>query len=296
MRNGVPGKPPHARPLLCVAGSVPLDRTRPMRSLLALPLLLVSLPALATEPQIPTSPVKEEGPQIEVSTGVEYEEGDYGSGTKINILSVPTSLTLSTGPLQLVATLPYRRVEGPSNVVPGGILGLPILFDPGRPQSESITREGWGDLELGAIYSIPTHVVNMALSGSVKLPTAENNLGTGALDYTLGAEVSKSLSGGIVPFASFAYTLAGNPEGYTLEDTYAVSGGVAAMVGARTQAYLSYRYADNASDSGSSDQRLLSGLTTRVGKSFSLGLYGSAGFSDGAPDFMSGVRIDVALN
>ncbi len=266
-----------------------------MRSLLALPLLLIPLPALATEREIPTSPSKDDGPQIEVSTGVEYEEGNYGSGTKIKILSVPTSLTLSTGPLQLVATLPYRRVEGPSNVVPGGMLGLPILFDPGQPQSESITREGRGDLEIGAIYSVPTHVVNIAFSGSVKLPTAENNLGTGALDYTLGAEVSKPLAGGILPFASFAYTLPGSPNGYTLQDSYAVSAGVVVMIAARTQAHLSYRHADNASSLISSDQRLLSGLNTRLGEGLSLGLYGSAGLTEGAPDFTTGVRIGLPL-
>jgi len=267
-----------------------------MRSLIALSLLLTPLSALANEREIPASPETDEGPQLEVSSGVEYEEGDYGTDTKINILSVPTSLKLSTGPLQLVATLPYRRVEGPANIIPGGVLGLPILFDPSQPQTGNVTRKGWGDLEVGAIYSIPTRALNMALSGSVKLPTAQNNLGTGEIDYTLGAEVSKPLAGGIVPFASFNYTVPGKPEGFSLQDSYAASGGVAAMIGARTQGYVSYRYADNASALVPSDQRLLTGLNTGLGKSLSLGFYGSAGLSAGAPDFTTGLRLGIALN
>ncbi|WP_127613151.1 hypothetical protein [Croceicoccus ponticola] len=267
-----------------------------MRCLLSLSLLLMPVSALANESGVPVAPEKNDGPKIEVSSGVEYEEGDYGTDTKINILSVPTSLKVTTGDLQLIATLPYRRVEGPANVVPGGVLGLPILFDPNQPQGENVTREGWGDLEIGAVYSIPTNIVNMALSGSVKLPTAEDNLGTGETDYTLGAEVSKPLSGGIIPFASFTYTLPGSPDGYSLQDSYAASGGLAAMIGSQTQAYVSYRYADNASELVTSDQRLITGLNSRIGKALSLGVYGSAGLTEGAPEFATGLRIGVALN
>ncbi|RVQ67181.1 hypothetical protein EKN06_09760 [Croceicoccus ponticola] len=267
-----------------------------MRSLLSFLLLLTPVAAFADESAAPASPEKNGGPQFEISTGVEYEEGDYGTGTEINILSAPTSLKVATGRLQLVATLPYRRVEGPSNVVPGGVLGLPILFDPNQPQSDNVTREGWGDLEIGASYFVPSKILNMALSGWVKLPTAENNLGTGKSDYTLGAEVSKPLPGGIIPFASVNYTLPGSPEGYNLQDSYAATGGLAAMIGSRTQAYVSYRYADNASELVASDQRLITGLNSRLGKAFSLGLYGSAGMSEGAPEFTTGLRIGVSLN
>lgn len=267
-----------------------------MRSLLSLSLLFMPVSALADESKVPVAPEKNDKPKIEVSSGVEYEEGDYGTATNINILSVPTNLKVSTGNLQLIAAMSYRRVEGPANVVPGGVLGLPILLDPNQPQSESITREGWGDLEVGAVYSIPTNVVNMALSGLVKLPTAENNLGTGEADYTLGAEVSKPLSSGIIPFASFSYTLPGSPDGYSLQDSYAASGGLATRISSRTQGYFSYRYADNASELVDSDQRFMTGLNSRIGNALSIGLYGAAGLSDSAPEFTTGLRIGVALN
>lgn len=267
-----------------------------MRSRIALSLLITPFSAFAQEPEIPASSERDEGSRIELSTGIEYEEGRYGTDTEINILSIPASLTVTAGRLQLGAALPYRRVKGPSNVVPGGVLGLPILFDPAQPQTDNVTRDGWGDLEIGAIYSLPVNSVNMALTGSVKLPTAENNLGTGETDYTVGAEVSKPFGGGITPFASFRYTLPGSPTGYSLQDSYAASGGIAAMIGPRTQGYLSYRYADNASALATSDQRLVSGLNTQIGKSLSLGFYGSAGLSEGAPDLNTGLRIGVALN
>lgn len=49
----------------------------------------------------------ETGPSWEVSSGFEYESGDYGSGVDIEILSVPNSLSMSIGRVQLVAAIPY---------------------------------------------------------------------------------------------------------------------------------------------------------------------------------------------
>ncbi len=152
------------------------------------------------------------GPGWEVSSGVEYESGDYGTGTDIEIVSVPNRLGMSIGRVRLIAAIPFYRIEGPADVIPGNVLGLPFLPQP-QPDADSVTRKGWGDLELGAAYALPVETVNLSLSGSVKLPTAENGLGTGETDYTIGAELSKALSDKIIPFASVSYTLPGSPDG-----------------------------------------------------------------------------------
>ena len=34
---------------------------------------------------------------------------------------------MSIGRVQLVAAIPYYRIEGPSTVIPGNVLGLPLL-------------------------------------------------------------------------------------------------------------------------------------------------------------------------
>jgi hypothetical protein len=178
--------------------------------------MFMSAVAVAQEPEVAST--RQAGDQndvsVELASGIEYEVGDYGTGTQISSLSVPASLRVMTGHLQLVAILPYRRVEAPANVVPGGLLGLPII-GPTTPGDERTAREGLGDLTLGAMYGVPTDVVDVTLSGSVKVPTADEGLGTGKTDYTVGAEISKTLGSGIIPFAGVSYTMPGDPEGFT---------------------------------------------------------------------------------
>lgn len=165
-----------------------------------------------------------------------------------------------------------------------------------QPEADSVTRKGWGDLELGAAYAMRVETVNLSLSGSVKLPTAENGLGTGETDYTIGAEISKALSNSIIPFASFSYTLPGNPDENALQDRYAATGGVATRLGRKAQLYASYRYAENPDAVASTDQRVQTGLNTWIGDDLFLSVYGSAGLSKGAPDQSAGFRIGIVLD
>src|SRR3546814_19926239 len=74
-------------------------------------------------------------PTVELSTGLEYQEGEYGTGESIEIWTVPTSVRVQSGQVILSATLPYLRVDAPGNVVGGGggILGLPIIIAPNEP-------------------------------------------------------------------------------------------------------------------------------------------------------------------
>lgn len=124
-----------------------------MRNFLIPPMMIMSAAATAQEPEVARNRQANDV-SVELASGIEYEEGDYGAETQINSMSVPTSLRMTTGHLQLVAILPYRRVEAPANVVPGGPLGLPII-DPTKPSDQRTTREGLGDLTLGAIYGVP---------------------------------------------------------------------------------------------------------------------------------------------
>lgn len=268
-----------------------------MRDFLIPPLMFMSVAAAAQEPEVVNArqPEDQSEVSVELASGIEYEEGDYGMETQISSMSVPTSLRVTTGHLQLVAILPYRRVEAPANVVPGGLLGLPII-DPTTPRDERTTRKGLGDLTLGALYGVSAGGVDVTLSGSVKVPTADEGLGTGKTDYTVGAEISKTLPGGAIPFAGVSYTMPGDPEGYSLHNGYAFTGGVAAAIGARARGYVSYRYAKSPSPLTANDQRLNAGLNMEFGDRLSLGVFGAAGLSEGSPDVATGLRIGLSLD
>jgi len=178
-------------------------------------------------------------PAVEISTGFEYQEGKYGTGQKVETISIPTSVRVTTGRFQFSATLPYVRIDAPGNVVGGGgVLGLPILIDPNQTATRT-RREGLGDLKLGAAYTVPSTIVGLSLLGQVKLPTASNvdNLGTGETDYSLGAELSKRL-GGVIPFIGVSYTIPGVPKGYDLRNSLSLRGGIATMLSPQVRGYI----------------------------------------------------------
>lgn len=232
---------------------------------------------------------------VEASTGLDFEEGDYGTGQRVRKLTVPASVKVTSGRLQLAATLPYTRLEGPGNVVTGGgLLGLPIIIDPTKPPGGRSRREGLGDLTLGAAYAVPTPAVDVTLSGEAKLPTAGKKLGTGKTDYAIAAEASKSI-GNVTPFVGVGYSMPGDPSGYSLRNSLSLRGGIAAKLGERTRGYVAYSHSQSVSESLPDEQQITTGVNTAVAKGLSLGVYGSAGLSEGAPDVGAGIRLGVRI-
>ena len=109
---------------------------------------------------------QDDGFKLSGTVGVDYSTGDYGAGVDTDILMVPLGLRATTGPLRLSASLPYMRIEGAANVIGGGE-GGPIIVDPDAG-TERVTREGFGDLSLGAAYTLPqstTGAFEVDLSG-----------------------------------------------------------------------------------------------------------------------------------
>jgi hypothetical protein len=236
-------------------------------------------------------------PTVELSTGLDYEEGDYGTGESIETWRVPTSVRVQSGDVTFSATLPWLRIDAPGNVVGGGggILGLPIIVDPTQPP-ERIRREGVGDLELGAAYTLPSRAVGLTLSGQVKVPTASpaKGLGPGEFDYAVGAELSKTF-GRVTPFVGVGYTMPGDPEAYELHDSASVRAGAAVQIGKRVRGHVAYGYAESVSPLIPDEQQIATGINAGLSDRLFVGLYGSAGLSEGSPDVGAGLRLGTAF-
>ena len=266
-----------------------------MRYAMTLAALLGAAPALAQEPapRVPRSEARSAS-QIEVSTGFEVERGDFGTGSQIEKTTLPLAVGATKGRIRASAQLPWVRVTAPGNVIaPTGPLGLPILVDPTRPATRS-TRKGLGDLRVGAAYDLPVQGIYASVRAGAKLPTASvtKGLGTGKADYSLGADLAKPI-GVVTPFAGLTYTVAGDPEGFELRNSFSGQAGAALRVSKSASAQLGYAYAESPDRMGENDQRIVGGLNAGVGKSLSLGVYGSGGLSPGAPDVGGGVTLGL---
>jgi hypothetical protein len=258
--------------------------------------VFIASPALAQELTERAPGTGETRSQVEISSGVDFERGDFGTQSRIEKTTIPLTVSAAKGRVRASAQLPWVRVTAPANVIaPTGPLGLPILVDPARPSTQS-TRQGFGDLRVGAAYELPVPGIFASVRTGAKLPTAsaEKGLGTGKADYSVGADVAKPL-GAVTPFAGVTYTVAGGVDGYDLRNSFSGQAGAALRLGRRTSAQLGYSFAQSPLDAGEDDQRIVGGLNAGLGKSLSLGVYGSGGLSDGAPDVGGGLTLGFRL-
>ena len=266
----------------------------PALALVALP-LSAPLAAQTAEPAS-AERTRPRAPGAQLTSGIEHKSGTYGTGQRLATTAIATGLQVSSGQFQLSATVPYVRVEGPGNIVGGGgLLGLPIIVDPTRPSTRS-RREGIGDTRLAANYTLPTRSVGLGFSGEVKLPTASpsKGLGTGATDFALGAEVSKSL-GPVTPFVGVTYTLAGDPDGFELRNTLSGRAGAAIQMSQNLRGHLAYGHAQSASAELEAERQISTGFAANVSEALSLGFYGSAGLSRSAADVGAGIQLGFRI-
>lgn len=255
-------------------------------------LLGFASPAMAQQASAPDTPAPH--PDGELTAGLQFQTGEYGTGARIETTSAVAGARVVAGRLILSASLPYLRIDAPGNVVPGGgLLGLPIIVDPGRPGTR-VRRQGLGDLRLGVAWVLPSKALDFVAFGQVKLPTARTGLGTGEIDYAVGAGASRRL-GAIAPFASITYTMPGDPEGYRLRDTWAGQAGLNGTLSARVSGQIAYSYAQSASASIGEEHQLSARLTTGISSSLSLSLLGGAGLSRSAPDATAAVQVGWRL-
>ena len=252
---------------------------------LAMALAATSAPVLAQD----DDPDAAAENQLSFTTGIDYSNGDYGTGIDTSMVVVPLSARLRTGNWRVTASIPWLRIDG-ANIVGGG--NGPIVIDPNAPRT---VRQGFGDVSLGLAYDIPEQNFGLGVqfSGRVKLPTASQSkgLGTGKADFSGAVELSKTF-GPVTPFVSAGYRIPGDPTGIDLQNGFVGSAGFSVAAG-RSVVLLSYDYRERASLLAEDSHELFGAVTAPVAKKLDFTLYGSAGLSKGAPDYGVGAMITI---
>lgn len=235
--------------------------------------------------------------KVEIGTGAFYQSGDYGTGQRIETLSVPLNLIVTTGRVRFSASLPYLRTTAPANVIVngGGLLGLPVLSSQ-QTHTERTRRDGLGDLTLAGDYFLPVSGVEARIGAAVKLPTAstDKGLGTGKVDYAVRAGVAKPI-GRVTPFADIACNFIGKPQAFSVRNGISASAGARLRVSNHVVTTAAYDYAEGNLEGGGDQQSVRLGLNAALTDHIGLGLYGAKGVSDAAADTGSGVQLGYAF-
>lgn len=241
------------------------------RTLLATLLATLTLPAMAGE--------------FTTSVGLDYSEGDYGTGTRSETWYVPVVGKYETGPMTYKLTVPWLRITNPSV----GPEGEPL---PGDCES---TESGVGDTVASAGYALldgSQGGVLVDLVGKVKFPTADEGkcLGTGETDYSAQIDVAKAF-GPVTGFATLGWKKFGDPSDTDFDDPVYTSIGFTTKVAAATSVGAAYDWRQKVVSSGDEIQELTLFLTQKLNEDWKVQLYGIKGFSDASPDSGGGLLL-----
>src|SRR6476659_7261273 len=99
--------------------------------------------------------------EFSLGSGISYSSGEYGGSASTQILTIPFVARYERDAWTLRATLPYQRITGPGNVIPGvgpiatinavgQSVGLPLLGGSSGSQTSSKTVSGLGDASVAA--------------------------------------------------------------------------------------------------------------------------------------------------
>ena len=227
--------------------------------------------------------------------GFDYSEGDFGdaNGLDTTTISVPVSARVDVGDFRFSVSGSWVQIEGPGGVLPGGVIvGDEATAAALVPELE--TNDGFGDLTLGVNYNVPASVTGkflVQLQGRLKVPTASNDaLTTNEVDGGFAVDVAYQL-GDFTPFVTTGFRFRGDPEGAELNNTFNVSVGGAYNLGGGYAIVGSYDFRQATTDTAEESQEVFGALAGKFNDKLRWTLYGSVGFTDGAPDQGAGVQL-----
>lgn len=238
------------------------------------------------------------GRAFTLSVGTLYAEGDFGTNSDTSIVSSALAARFRTGGLRLTASLPWMRIRS-NAVIFTGIDSTPVLVAPPTTGGRRLTTDGFGDVTLGAAYTLtPSRSgTELELSGRVKLDTAtrSSGLSSGEKDYAVGAQVTQPL-GRVAPFASVTYRFLGDPAQYRLRDGVAASAGASVMLGRGAFLLASYHFSERATRLVKDAHELFAGASMQVRDTrLRVTGFGTAGLSRGAAGLSAGVALSHAF-
>lgn len=268
----------------------------PKLYLIATPLALMAGAAMAdagdaggNNPATQLSNAKPDTTEFELATGADYSIGSYGASSDTTVWSVPVEAKLRSGRFRISASLPWVSIKGPGKVV-GGV----VVFDPSS--TTPVTNSGIGDLTIASGFLLNNEsgaIPAFELGGSVKIPTASTQIGTGKTDYSVQLSAFKTVTPGTMLFGSVGYSWLGSPATYQLENGFTATAGLNVKPSPLTDLGASFSYREPVAAGLKSQEVIAPYLTHRFDKRFGITLYGMAGLNNASPRFGAGLRLSL---
>ena len=226
--------------------------------------------------------------------GANYSTGKYGSSTPTRIWSIPFTARYETDVWTFKLTVPYLRVTGPSNVIPG-VGSFDTGGAPRRRRAGTTTESGIGDTVASATYNAyydESAKRGLDLTAKVKLPTADadKGLGTGSTDESVQVDVYQT-QGLFTVFADIGYTFFGHSDFVQLENAVYYGLGFSEKLDPENSLGVSFDGRQRVTPSGGPQRELTGFWNHRMDGATRLQAYLLKGFANGSPDWGFGASI-----
>jgi len=233
--------------------------------------------------------------ELEVSTGLDFSQGKYGTAVNTDQWTVPVVAKYEAPRWMVKASLPYVWIHNVNSNALGE--NLPCGSAVNTPKNV----DGIGDLVTSASYSVvQSDSLVVDLGGKVKFATGDKDkcLSTGKNDYSIFTDLAKQF-GSFTAFGGIGWTLKGDPEllGTTTNyrNPFFASVGGTYKLTASTTLGASYDFRQRLTSSGDP----ISEMTLFVAHKFTPNLkvqgYAITGFSNASPDFGVGGLVTVGF-
>jgi hypothetical protein len=270
-----------------------------MRTLLAITALSLAQAALGADAD----------GEFSLGSGVNFTNGTYGGSTSTRIVTIPFTARYEHDAWTLRATLPYLRITGPGNVIPGigpvatvaavgNSVGLPLLGGSSGSQTNSRTVSGLGDASVAATYTFYSadKTAGVGLTGRLKFATGDEtqSLGTGSTDEGLQLEAFRRFERNSL-FGVVGYTFFGHSPIAQFHNV--VNFGLGASHRTDTDDVFGITFdARQAGSPAPAALRELSGFWTHpIDRSWRMQVYALKGFASGSPDWGAGLNAAYAF-
>jgi hypothetical protein len=248
--------------------------------------------------------------ELSLGVGFNYSEGDYGTGADTEIVSIPVTARYEVERWVLKLTVPWIRVSGPANVIPG--VGQVSNTNPqGRGRgagggaaaaattTTTGTESGLGDIVASATYGAyydKAARFGVDVTGKIKFGTADEDkgLGTGEHDVALLVEPFKSFDRTTV-FGSVGYHMLGASDFLATNDIWSWSIGASHRLDERNSVGAAYDWRERASSGAGNLSEVTFFWSHRLDRQWKAQAYVLKGFSNGSPDWGIGASVAYAF-
>jgi hypothetical protein len=249
-----------------------------MKKLVAVMALLSAQAALAQE--------------YSVGSGIHYSTGTYGESTKTQIVSIPLTGRYDTDVWSFKAVLPYLRISGDSDVVPGA-----GRVDRRRARDQRVTT-GLGDSTLSATYNLYGAGARsgIGLGGKLKLATGDEaeGLGTGSNDVSFQVEGFQAIERNTV-FGVLGYTVFGDSPVANFDNVLNAGIGVTHRLATGDSVGLAFDLRQAGTPAPAAQRELTGFWSHKLDRAWRMQAYLLKGFARGSPDWGTGVSAAYAF-